>query len=374
MKKILLIANTDWYLFRFRLSLARTIREYGLEPIFVSPPGRYVSDIQESGFRWIKWNIDRRTYFPINEIASIYKLVQILNREEPVLIHNHTIKPVFYGSLSARLIGYKKVVNSITGRGYLFMGKSFPLKMTRKIVVPFYRKITNHSSYVTIFENQDDLEFFRSYQMFIRTLNVVIPGVGVDPDIFSPSPEPDGVPVVAYVGRLLWDKGVGTFVQASQLLKKQKAAIRMVLIGAPDPGNPTNIPEKVIHQWVQDGLVEWWGWQENMHTAYRQCNVIVIPSLGEGLSTTLLEAMASGRAVIATDVPGCRDIIKDKGTGLLVPPKDSIALADAIQHLANSPYLRSQFAQAGRALIEKQYTTQYINQLTIQTYKEILSN
>ncbi len=372
MNKIFLVSNTDWYLYRFRLSLGKDLLEYGMEPVFISPFGKYVEKIRAAGIRWLEWNVERRSYFPSQELISVFRFMNLLRVEKPALIHNHTIKPVFYGSLSARLVHFPNVVNSITGRGYLFLGNTLSLRITRKIVIPVYRFVTDNPNYVTIFENQDDLGYFKSFGSFSHTHNVIIPGVGVDIHYYQPTPEPNEIPVIAYVGRLLWDKGVQTFVEAAKVLKQKGIKVRMVLIGSTDPGNPTSIPEKIIHHWVQSGDVEWWGWQEEMPQVYKQCNIIVIPSLGEGLSTTLLEAMASKRAVIATDVPGCRDVIQDKGTGILVPPNEPIAIADAITKLINSPNLRYQFATAGRLLIEKLYTTQHINQLTLQTYREIL--
>ncbi len=374
MKKIFLVSNTDWYLYRFRLSLGKTLLENAMEPVFISPSGKYVENIKSAGFRWVEWGVDRKNFYPVEEFVSIIRFVNILRKENPDLIHNHTIKPTFYGSLSARLLKITHVINSITGRGYLFLGSNLGVKLTRRIIMPFYKRVTNQSSFVTIFENNDDLKFFQNQGAYTNTLNYIIPGVGVDTNYFSPTSEVEDVPVVAYVGRLLWDKGVQTFVDAARNLKQKSVPVRMVLIGSTDPGNPTSIPEKTIYNWVQDGIVEWWGWQENMALAYHQCHIVVMPSFGEGFSTTILEAMASGRAVIATDVPGCRDVVLNQRTGLLVPPQDPDALAETIRTMIADQELRYTFAKAGRELVEKNYTIGHINQLTLQIYQQVLSS
>jgi glycosyltransferase involved in cell wall biosynthesis len=372
MKKIFLTANTDWYLYRFRFSLAASLRREGLEPVFVSPPGRFVPRLEEGGFRWIQWNMDRRGVSPWKEIMTVIQFNSILTREKPDLIHNHTIKPVLYGSLTARLVHQCLMINAITGRGYLFINPPVGVKLLRALVVPVYRFVTNHPSFVTLFENQSDLEYFASLKMFTRTRNVIVPGVGVDSELFSPQPEEAGTPVVAYVGRLLWDKGVDTFVRAAELLKASKQPTRMVLIGTTDPGNPASIPEKLIVQWANSGVIEWWGWQEDMPEIYRQCHVVVMPSLSEGLSTTILEAMSSERAVIATDVPGCRELVHHQETGLLVQPGNPQELAHAIHSLLADETLRRQLAQAGRQLVLEKYTINRINDLTLRLYHEIL--
>lgn len=370
MKKVFLTANTDWYLYRFRLSLAGELQRLGFEPVFVSPPGVYVSRIQSEGYRWLPWYIERRGLSPWKEIYTIAQFYAILNREKPDLIHNHTIKPVFYGSLTAQLKGYKNVINAITGRGYLFINPPFSVRVLRNMVLPLYRVATDNASFLTLFENESDLDFFTAQKMFLHTRKAVIQGVGVDTDLFCPQPEEETSPIVAYVGRLLWDKGVGDFVKSAEILKN-KSDIRFVLIGNPDPGNPSSIPQHVIRDWVEKGAVEWWGWQEDMPDIYRQCHIIVMPSHSEGLSTTILEAMSCGRAVIATDVPGCRDLVHHRQTGLLIQPGNPQELAAAIQLLVEDPGLRRSLAAAGRQMILENYSVQHINQLTLGIYRQV---
>lgn len=368
MTKILLVANTDWYLYRYRLSLARYLRRRGFEPVLVSPPGKYVSRVIAEGFRWLEWQIDRQSSHFFTELSSMFSLWRIFHRERPALVHLHTIKPVLYGSLAARLAGVPGIVRSITGRGYVFISDERRARHLRFIVKHLYRFLQTG---VTIFENEADLRFFLEQNMVCSTTAHLIEGVGVDTDYFSPLPEPEGTPLVLFASRLLWDKGVGVLVEAARILHT-RLKLRVVLAGEPDTGNPASIPLETLHAWQSEGVVEWWGWQEDMRPAYAACHLVTLPSFGEGLPTTLLEAGACGRAVVATDVAGCRDVVEDGVNGLLVPPGDAQALAKAIEHLLCDSALRRRMGLAGRQRVEERFSDNLINARTLEVYASLL--
>lgn len=367
--KIFLVANTDWYLYRFRSSLATFLRSQGNEVIFVSPSGRFVPGIQEQGFRWLEWQVGRQSINPISELIAVIELARIYSLEEPSLVHLHTIKPVIYGSLAARFARVPVVVNSITGRGYVFLGKDSRAKLLRVIVKRIYRALLNKLSSVTIFENETDRNYFIDENFVTVEKSFVIEGVGVDTDYYSYSPEIDGIPVVVLAGRMLWDKGIGTFIDAIRLLHS-KVRARFILVGEPDPGNPASIDVNTLHQWVNEGLVEWWGWQTDMHSVFAACHIVVLPSFGEGIPTILLEAAATGRPIVATNVPGCRDVVADGSTGLLVPQQDEQALALALEKLITDPLLRHNMGVAGREYIIKNFSSSKINHDTYRIYQK----
>jgi len=371
MAKILLIANTDWYLYRFRISLARFLRKQGLEVILISPGGQYVSKIEAEGFRWLEWQVGRQTVNPFGEIISIFRLMRIFRREKPLLVHLYTIKPVIYGSLAARFAPVSAIVRSITGRGYVFLGQDFRAKFLRPLVKTIYRFALRIGASATIFENESDRQYFLDENFVKPDKSYIIEGVGVDVEYYLPTPEPEGIPVVVLASRMLWDKGVGTFVDTARLLRS-KISARFVLIGEPDEGNPASIDSEVLRRWVDEGIVEWWGWQEDMRSVFASCHIVALPSLGEGIPTVLLEAASSGRAIVATDVPGCRDVVVDGRNGLLVPQQDPLALAKAFEKLLNNPDMREAMGKVGRESIKKRFSTARINEETYKIYQSLI--
>jgi len=370
MTKIILVANTEWYLYNFRLSLASYLRQQGYEVALISPPGRFTARLEQAGFRWIAWGLGRKTLAPWKELASLLALAQLYRRERPHLVHHHTIKPVLYGSLAARLAGIPAVVNSITGRGYLFMRDTRTAHFLRWLLRPWYHAAFSPANCAVIFENVDDRRYFLDARLVYPERTWLIEGVGVDPEIFSPLPEPEGTPVILLAARLLWDKGIGTLVEAARRLKPRTSA-RLVLVGEPDPGNPASIETATLQAWVDEGLVEWWGWQEDMPSVYARCHIVVLPSLGEGAPTALLEAAACGRPLVTTDVPGCRDVVEDGVNGFIVPPNDPAALAAALEKLVLSPALRGRMGAAGRQRVLAHFTTSHVNARTLNVYQQI---
>lgn len=373
MIKILLVANTDWYLYRFRISLARYLRAQGWNVVFVSPDGQYAQFFLAEGFRWLEWRIGRQTINPFEEIKAVFDLVRIFRYERPALVHLHTVKPVLYGSLAARLVRTPAIVRSITGRGYVFLGNDLRARLLRPLVKLIYRFALRSPSGVTIFENDADRKYFLEAGLASPQSSFLIEGVGVDTDYYFPLPDPEGTPTVLMASRLLWDKGVGTFVEAARLLK-QKTNIRCVLVGETDPGNPASIKSATLNEWIEQGLIEWWGWQRDMRAVFAACHVVTLPSLGEGIPTVLLEAAACGRPIVATDVPGCRDVVQHGVNGLLVPPKDPQALAEAVLRLLNDPALRSIMGAEGRRLVVQRFSEHHIHAQTLALYSKVLSD
>jgi glycosyltransferase involved in cell wall biosynthesis len=372
MAKIALVSNTDWYLYNFRLSLANFLREAGQEVSLISPPGEYAERLQQAGFAWHAWQVGRQTLAPWLELSSLRQLKRLYRQLKPDLVHHHTIKPVLYGGLAARSAGIPVVVQSITGRGYVFLGQDVRSRLLRQIVRPFYRLILNRPGSHTIFENEGDRQYFIQQKLARSDQTHLIESVGVDPDHFAPVPEPQGDPIILLASRLLWDKGIGVLVEATRLLH-QKTQAHVVLAGLPDPGNPTSIPETQLQAWVQEGLVEWWGWQTDMQAVYARSNIVVLPSFHEGVPTGLLEAAACGRAIVASDIPGCRTIVVDGETGLLVPPGQAGPLAEALARLALDADLRGRMGKAGRLRVLDKFTQSHINQQTFEVYQEALA-
>jgi glycosyltransferase involved in cell wall biosynthesis len=200
-----------------------------------------------------------------------------------------------------------------------------------------------------VFDNEEDRQFFIANRLTGPERSHVVRSAGVDIEAYRPQPEPQGVPLVVFAGRMLWDKGLRELVEASRRLKQEDVRVRVALVGRPDPGNPASIPEAQLQAWQAEGAVEYWGWREDMARVFSDANLFCLPSYREGLPTTIIEAAACARAVVATDAPGCRDAVRHGETGLLVPPRDAGALAAALKTLITDPDLRRRMGAAGRA-------------------------
>jgi glycosyltransferase involved in cell wall biosynthesis len=364
--KILLFANTDWYLFNFRLGLAQALRDRGDEVLLVSPDGNYASRLQEMGFRWVRFPMARSGLNPLIEISTIARLFKLYLKEKPDLVHQFTVKCVLYGSLACRLLGISAAVNSVTGLGYVFMEGRGTRRWIRRFIVAFYRLVLRRSW--VIFQNQDDRLVFLENHLVDPERVALIRGSGVDNQRFVPRPEPDGIPVVVLPGRMLWDKGVGEFVEAAQRVQADGLRARFVLVGDSDSENPAAVPVTQLREWEKKGVIEWWGWQENMQEIYAQAHIICLPSYREGLPKTLIEAAACGRAIIASDVPGCREIVRTDENGLLVPARDAAALAASLKKLIQDSALRRTMGLNGRRIAENEFSMDLIITQTLNVY------
>lgn len=373
MTRLILVANTDWYLYNFRLSLAKELRDKGFDVILISPPGEYVSLLQNLGFAWHEWKVGRQTVQPWQELEAIQSLVRLYRQLKPKLVHHHTIKPVLYGAIAARRAGVPAVVASVTGRGYVFEGNDTRANLLEQFIKPIYRRVMRNRRTQIIFENEGDRQFFIHQGLVEPAQTHLIESVGVDAAYFSPSLEPEGPPVIVLAARMLWDKGVGILAEAAALLQKRGVDFKVVLVGKPDPGNPTSIHDSQLRAWENDGLLEWWGWQSDMRRVYQRCHIAVLPSFHEGVPTGLLEAAASGLPIVASDIPGCRAIVVDGETGFLVSVGQAEPLADALEDLILDPELRGRMGKAGRERILQHFTQQQINQKTLAVYRMALA-
>ena len=365
--KVILFANTDWYLYHYRLPLAQAMQALGWEVTLLSPPGNYAVHLQEAGFRWLPFPFSRRGKNPLADLNLLRRLIKIYRAEQPDAVHHFTIKPVLYGSLAARWLKIPTIVNAIPGLGHVFIAKSIPGRVLRRTVRQFYHFALANTQ--VIFQNPDDQALFVRYSLVKDGQHHLIRGSGVDIEQLSPLPEPEGDPVVALPARLLWPKGVGEFVAAAQRLKSEGSAARFALIGRSDPGNPQAVPEEQLRAWAEEGAVEWWGWTDHIFSIYDRSHIICLPTYyGEGVPRSLIEAAACGRPIVATDQPGCREIVQDGENGLLVPVQDTQALADALRTLINDPQLRQRMGRRGRDLVVEKFSVDQVIRETLSVY------
>jgi glycosyltransferase involved in cell wall biosynthesis len=365
--KILLFANTDWYLYNFRLGLAQALHEHGDEVVLVSPGGPYGPRMQAMGFRWLQFPLARRSLNPFAAIQSAVRLLRLYRREDPDLVHHFTVKCVLYGSLVCHFLGIRSVVNSVTGLGYIFMEGGGARRWLRGLIKLAYRLLLQRTW--VIFQNPDDRAAFLASHLVDPGRVALICGSGVDLRRFYPQPEPAGLPLVVLPARMLWDKGVGEFVAAARALRAQGARARLALVGDTDNENPASVHASQLRAWQNEGVIEWWGWIKDMAEVYAQAAIVCLPSYREGLPKTLIEAAACGRPIVASDVPGCREVVRHGENGLLVPVRDVGALAQALSDLIENPKMRVQMGMRGRTIAENEFSLELVVSQTLALYQ-----
>ncbi len=371
--RILMVVNIEWYFRSHRLGLAKALAARGYDVTVAASVERGEAEaIEREGVRFLPLSLRRRSTNPFREILTIAELVRLYRRERPDIVHHVTVKPILYGSIAARLSGAPAQINAIPGLGYLFLGRGLRGRIRRRFAMRAYKGALAGPRNRTIFQNADDRHLFVSEGVVREDQTVVIRGAGVDVQKFVPSPEPAGTPLVMLASRLLWDKGVGDFVDAVRLLKRDGVTCRGIIVGQPDSENPHAISEDVLHRWQEEGTVELWGQQADMPDVLSQAAVITLPSFREGLPKILLEAAACGRPIVATDVPGCRDVVQHGENGLLVPPHEPAALAGALSALLRDPSRRAAMGAVGRARAEQEFAEAKVIAETLQVYGDLL--
>ena len=371
--KLILFANTDWYLYNFRRSLALALRDAGNEVLLVSPDGPYGEKLRALGLDWQPVPMDRRSLNPLREAALLWHLVRLLRRERPDVVHGFTIKCAVYGSLAARVAGVPARVNAVAGMGYVFISDSAKARLLRPVVRALLKLALGGRNARLILQNPDDVALFAQARLVDPARVRLIPGSGVDTVRFAPDPAqvPGDRIRVLLPARLLWDKGLAEYAQAARLLRERAVPGDLLLAGDPDPGNPAAVPEATVRGWVEKGLLQWLGHVDDMPALLRSVDIVALPSYREGLPKGLIEAAASGCALIATDVPGCREVVEHEVDGLRVPVKDDVALADAIERLVREPALRARLGAAARDKALARFDERIVVAETMAVYGEL---
>lgn len=366
---ILFVVNACWFFVSHRLPLARAAQRQGFTVHVAACPDETAALLQEAGIHFHPLPFSRKGRHPLRELRTFLSLLSLYRRLRPDLVHHVTIKPILYGGLAARIARIPSVVNAVAGLGYTFIARGQAASLFRDLVRFGYRKALSHSNQTVIFQNDDDRREFVSRGLVHPGETALIRGSGVDPDVFCPAEAPAGRPLVVLPARLLWDKGVAEFVDAAAILKARGVEAEFALVGDPDPHNPASVAEEDLAAWRASGVVEVWGRSEDMPEVFRRAHIACLPSYREGLPRALLEAAASGLPIVTTDVPGCRDVVRDGYNGYLVPPREPAALADALEKLIASPGERALMGRRGRALVLEQFTLDRVVSETLKLYR-----
>jgi glycosyltransferase involved in cell wall biosynthesis len=372
MKTIIYFVSEDWYFCSHRLPIARKALAEGFRVIVVTKVSKYKDIIESEGFKLAPIGINRGSMNLFSELRTISTLYSYYKKYNPDIVHHVAIKPVIYGTLVARLIGSIKIVNAMAGLGFVFISNKKRVKLLRFFVHQLFRFLFNNKNSQLILQNKDDLGYFLKNKLVNNNNVTIVRGSGVDIKKFIPVEECIGIPIVMLASRMLWDKGVGEFVEAAKILKQEGVEARFVLVGDRDSENPTSIPNAQLSEWHELGVVEWWGERSNMCEVLTQAHIVCLPSYREGLPKVLLEATSCGRPIIATDVPGCREIVHNGKNGILVPIKNSNSLANAIKELIDNPEKRKSMGTNGRRLVENEFSEEIVVSQTLKVYQELL--
>lgn len=371
-RKILFLQTEDYTFYSHRLPMARAALRAGWEVVVAVRVAAHGEKLAGEGFRVAPLPWRRSGTNPISELLMIASIIRLYAAERPDLVHQVTLKPILYGSLAAALCGVPSVINALTGLGFVYINDSWAARLMRLGTDLALKLAFLKPGSLVLFQNEDDRSLFVSRGLVPRERTILIHGSGVDVVRFAARPEPEGVPLVILPARLIWDKGIGEFVEAARLLAADGIRARFALIGDRDAENPTAVPAAQLAQWKQNGPIEWWGIREDMPEVFAQAHIVCLPSYyGEGLPKTLIEGAACGRALVAADVPGSREIVRHEETGLLVPPRDARALASALRRLISDKPLRERLGEKGRLLAVAEFSQEIIAAQTLSVYERL---
>lgn len=370
MKLLMTLSDMDRF-WSHRVDLARAIVARGWRLALAAERAQEDERLGAIGVTGASWP---RTRGFFSHPAIVWHLARLIRAEEPDLVHAVTLRQAFYMALALRITGKDiPAIYTIAGLGSMFSAPTPVLRLLRPIVVTLMRWSFSHKSVCLIFQNEENREAFISLKIVSLAQTALIRGSGVDTQRFCYTPEPQAAsPVVLYAGRLLRDKGVYEFVEAARLLRARGLTARFIIAGDFYPKNPHSLDPEIVRAWVDEGMIEWDGPSADMPQTLRLANIAVLPSYHEGLPKFLLEAAATGRAIVTSNIAGCRDVVKDGYNGLLVAPRDASALAEAIANLLIDPDRRRVMGENGRRLAESEYAVGGVVSDTLAVYDQVL--
>ena len=372
--KVLFFVNVDWFFISHRLPVAIEAAAKGYEVHVATTVTSKAKEIKNYGFILHEIDISRGNTNPFNSIKNLIDTIFLFKKIQPDIVHLVTIKPILLGGIAARLTNIHGVVAAISGLGYVFINEGKIASIRRFFIKMLYRLSLKHRNITIICQNQNDLKEIKSLAKLPKHLFKIIEESGVSLQQFKYFPDTNKVPKIMMASRFLIDKGIREFYEAATLIKKANLKADFVLVGDIDPDNPSSISDDLINKWASENIVEFWGHRSDMHNVLPQASLVVLPSYREGFPKILIEAAACGRPVITTDVPGCRDAVYNHKTGILVPPKNAKAIADAVKKLLSNNDDRRIMGLEARQMSEIRFDERIVIKTHLEIYKQLLSH
>jgi glycosyltransferase involved in cell wall biosynthesis len=371
--RVLFVITEDWFFNSHFLDRAKHVLASGGTVGVATRFSIHESDLKDLGFELYPVNFSRRGLNPLTEVITSLRIRKIVREFKPDITHNVALKPVVTGTFGELLGRQRVVVNALVGMGYIFTSTDARASLVRPLLSRILKSLLRSKSVHVVIENPDDLSSLVSDGFVEPSKISLIRGAGVDLKAFLFHPEIDGPVVVTLVSRILRDKGVLEFINAATQLQARLPEVVFQIVGEPDLGNPSAIPESDIDSWESLPNVRYLGRRSDIADILKGSHIVCLPSYREGLPKSLLEALSCGRPIITTDVPGCREVCADGVNGLLVPARDSIALSNAIEKLVIDPELRQAMGRAGRLRAESEFSNEIVCAQTLDLYRRLLN-
>jgi glycosyltransferase involved in cell wall biosynthesis len=368
--RLLYVVTEDWAFLSHRLPMARAARQAGFEVHVATRVSEGAAAIEAERFILHPIPFARGRLSPVATLATVAALRRVHREVKPALAHHVALQACVLGMVAS--FGQPcACINAFIGLGYSFTSGTGKARTVRGVLAALLRFLINRKNSMALVQNSDDMAALITLGIG-KSRIALIPGSGVDVNRFTPLSEPGGAPSFGFVGRLLVDKGIRTLVSAHRLLLRRVPDAKLFIAGTPDPANPASVPEAEAQSWNDEPGIAWLGQVADIAGFWAKAHVAVLPSRREGLPLSLLEAAACGRALIASDVPGCREIVLHEQTGLLFPVDDAAALADAMARLDADQVLRTRFAAAARKLVVERFAADIIGRQTVALYRRAL--
>jgi len=371
--KLLFVVNVDWYFLSHRTPFALAAKEAGMEVAVAAADTGMGPEIRQLGLEFIPlpWLEEKGTLR--DELRMVGNLTRLYREVRPDLVHHVTMRPVLYGSIAARRAGVKALVNLLAGLGYLYTLDTLNNQLIRLITEPLFRYGFSHPNHRLILQNGDDRQTVLERRLLPGSSITVIRGSGVDTERFRPAPQADEKARVSYFGRLLWSKGLHEFIEAAKIVGSQMPEVEFHLYGEPYPANPLSVEPEAIEAWKELPNVRVHGKIEDVAPAMQHSSVICLPTMmREGVPMSLIEGAASGKPLLTTDLPGCREIVVDGLNGYLVPAGDERLLAERILYLMSHPGVREEFGRQSRKKAVEEFAVSLVVDQTMEVYRQLL--
>lgn len=372
---MLFAVTEDWYFWSHRKPLADYLQGRGYKILLATRFNRYETQLDAAGIRCIPMPFERSLWRPWRDFRAMIGLWSAIKSDRPDIVHLVSLKPILLSCLALVIHRRTHFIAAFTGMGYLFSSPDRSARWFQRFLIVVLRLLLRRPNVLIMVQNAEDRELLQAQRLGEPDRILLIPGVGVDTAVFAYSELTISEPaLVVLPARLIRDKGIEDFVIAARKVKQTNPTTRFVVVGAEDPDNPAAIKSSVIDSWVREGVIEWWGHHDDMTSIYHQARIVCLPSYREGMPKVLLEAAACGRPLIASDVPGCRDICRDGVNGTLVPPHAPQELAAAITEMLSDPVVQVSYGAAGRQIVEREYSIETIGRQTYTCYERILGS